>query len=263
MRGLATTSFRMFIAAIGLALLSASAGAQPATNFNPTHYWTYHNLQPVFLPQPIRVQDQFFRQPIPVTVDSLVRFLNWVHKNNSAVPDSFLHYTWWNIVEKLPVNKDAIVTNQFGSHIVHVLNLEFLLAPATKNQAATGQLQPANHYLCYRAIGFPSPPAAYDLQDEWKVDLQHPQDMEFLCTPCFKEHQGRIFPPVDTVTHFAVYPVTPFSDRFVPFVIDQFVARQLFLTQFPLEYLFVPSEKTELPTDVKRSTWGKLKSLYR
>ena len=263
MRGIATASLRTFIAGFSLLLLSATAGAQPGTAFDPTHYWTYHNLEPFAIPQPIFVQDQFFRHGIPVTVDTLERLLNWVHKNNSAVPDTFLHYTWWNIIEKVPVNKAAIVTNQFGSHIVQILNLEFLLAPATKNQPAAGIVPQANHYLCYRAIGFPSPPAAYDLQDEWKVDIQHPLDMEFLCTPCLKQHAGRVFPPVDTVTHFAVYPVTPNSQNFVPFVNDQFLARQLFVTQFPYEYLFVPSEKVELPTDVKRSTWGKLKTLYR
>jgi len=259
MRRNATASFRLFILGFGLLLLSASAGAQP---INPTHYWTYHNLQPTSSPQPIFVQDQFFRQGIPVTVDSLPRFLNWVRKNNSAVPDTFLHYTWWNIVDKFPVNKTVIVTNQFGSRTVQVLNLEFLLAPALKNQAA-GLPPKANHYLCYRATGFPGPPNGYDLQDEWKVDFQIPRDLEFLCTPCLKEHQGQIFPPVDTLTHLAVYPVTPVSDVFAPFVVDQFGQRQLFLRQFPLEYLFVPSQKTELPTDVKRGTWGKLKTLYR
>jgi hypothetical protein len=267
MKGIATASLRLCIAGFALLLSFATAGAQPpGTAFDPTHYWTYHSLQPVDQPQPIFVKDQFFRGGIPVTVDRLDRFLNWVHKNNSAVPDTFLHYTWWNIIEKVPVNRAVIVTNQFGSHIVQVLNLEFLLAPAAKNDpaAAAPPVAPlANHYLCYRAVGFPSPPAGYDLVDEWKVDFQHPQDMEFLCTPCLKEHNGRVFPPVDTVTHLAAYPVTPQSPTFFPFVADQFIQMPLPLTQQPLEYLFVPSEKTELPTDVKRSTWGKIKSLYR
>ena len=93
MRTTATHSFRTLIAAGGLLLLSTSASAQ-IQPFNPTHYWTYHNLQPFVFPQPIQVQDQFFRQPVPVTVDSLVRILNWVQKNNSAVLDTSLHYTW-------------------------------------------------------------------------------------------------------------------------------------------------------------------------
>ncbi len=264
MRGNATLSFRAVLAALGLLLSSTLAGAQPGTQpIDPTHYWTYQSLEALVFPQPILVQDQFFRQPVPVTVDSLVRLLNWVHKNNSAVPDTFLHYTWWNIVDKLPVNKRATVTNQFGSFPVQILNLEFLLAPATKNQPATGAIPQANHYLCYRATGFPGPTTAFDIQDEWKVDIQVPKDMEFLCTPCLKIHNGQIFPPADTVTHFAVYPVSPQSGNFVPFVNDQFMARQLFVRQSPPEYLFVPSTKVEIPTDVKRSTWGRLKQLYR
>lgn len=262
MRGIGTTSLRMLVAAFGLAVLSATAGAQSGGAFDPTHYWTYTNLQPVSQFESIFVKDQFFPNGVPVVVDSLGRLLNWVHKNNSAVPDTNLHYTWWNIENKLPVNRSVIVTNQFGSHIVQVLDLAFLLAPATKSQT-TGIVPQANHYLCYRATGFPAPPGTYDFQDEWRVDIQHPQDMEFLCAPCLKEHNGHVFPPVDTVTHLAVYPIAPVSGNFVPFVTDQFVALQLFVTQMPNEYLFVPSEKTDVPTDVKRSTWGRIKGLYR
>jgi hypothetical protein len=257
----ATPSFRAFFAVCGLLLLSVSASAQ-VLPFNPTHYWTYQALQPTGFPQPILVQDQFFRQPIPVTIDTRLRLLNWVHKNNSAVPDTNLHYTWWNIHEKLPVNRQAVVTNQFGSAIVQVLNLEFMLAPAWKNQP--NPVAPlANHYLCYRAVGFPPPPAGYDLKDEWRSDFQLPQDMQYLCTPCWKQHLGQVFPAVDTVTHFAVYPIAPVSDRFIPLVSDQFLTQPMLVAQSPLEYLFVPSEKTELPTDVKHRTWGRVKQLYR
>ena len=264
MKRIATPAMRMLAAACGLLLLSFSASAQTQP-FNPTHYWTYHNLQPFVFPQPIQVQDQFFRQPIPVTVDSLVRFLNWVHKNNSAVPDTFIHYTWWNIHEKLQLPggpRRAIVTNQFGSHTVTVTNLEFLLAPAWKNRP--DPIAPlANHYLCYRAFGFPLTPQGYDLRDEWRVDFQFPRDMEFLCTPCFKQHFGQIFAPVDTATHFAAYPIQPQSDHFQPLVSDQFQTLIIPVQQIPVEYLFVPSTKVELPTDLKQSTWGRVKKLYR
>ena len=264
MRGLATHSFRMLIAAGALLLLPVSADAQ-SQPFNPTHYWSYQNLQPIIFPQPIRVQDQFFRQPIPVTVDSLVRFLNWVQKDNSAVPDTFLHYTWWNVQEKLlPPGgpRFATVTNQFGSYTVQILNLEFLLAPAWKNRPDP---QPpfANHYLCYRARGFQAPPNGFDMRDEWRVDFQFPKDLRYLCTPCLKEHQGRIFPAPDTLTHLAVYPIYPISDHYQPLVSDQFRMQILPVQQFPEEFLFVPSEKTEVPTDVRKRTWGKVKTIYR
>jgi len=249
-------------------LLPASivfAQANPP-DVNPTHYWTYTNLQTA-PPQPIplEVQDQFYRQPIPITVDQLQRLLNWVHKNNSPVPDTLLHYTWWNIVEKIPTPRRVIVTNQFGSHVVTVDHLEFLLAPALKNpNAATGNQPPlANHYLCYRATGFPAPTIAYDLQDEWKRDSQPVGDLQFLCTPCLKFHNGQVYPPVDTLTHLAVYPVQPHSDNFVPLVLDQFGPHPLFVTQIPPEWLFVPSDKTEIPVDTRKSTWGRVKQLYR
>jgi len=263
MKNLATPSLRLLAAVCGLLLLPVSAKTQgTGPPFDPTHYWTYHILQPLVTPQPIRVADQFFRQPVPVTVDSLERLLNWVHKNNSAVPDTFLHYTWWNIREKLPVNRSVIVTNQFGSYPVQVLNLEFLLAPATKNLPTAGPPL-ANHYLCYRAVGFPPQTIGYDMLDEWRRDFQYPRELQFLCAPCFKEHLGQIFPPVDTLTHLAVFPITPYSDYFLPLVSDQFQTHQFPVQQIPLEYLFVPSDKQDLPTDVKKSTWGRMKQLYR
>lgn len=104
---------------------------------------------------------------------------------------------------------------------------------------------------------------AYDLRDEWRVDTQQPQAMQFLCAPCMKQHLGITYPVVDTVTHYAVYPITPVSETFVPFIRDQFMALQQLVYQYPLEYLFVPSEKTDLPTDTKKDTWGRLKQMYR
>jgi hypothetical protein len=235
----------------------AQAGA-----FNPTHYWTYHLLDPVQQPATVLAQDQFWQQPVPLTVDRLERLLNWVHKNNSAVPDTFLHYTWWNVQQKLLVNKDVLVTNQFGSYPVRVENLEFLLAPAYKNFQSPVPPH-GDHFLCYRAFGFPPPPQTYDLRDEWRVDIQHPGPLEYLCAPCSKAHAGAVYTVSDTVTHYAVYPIQPTSDNFYAFITDQFWQQPNIATQFPIEYLFVPSEKTHRPTETKKSTWGKLKTLYR
>src|SRR6185436_8330056 len=259
------TPLRTLLAGLSVLCMAASVQAQtPGFPFDPTHYWTYQmeDSLPIVPPTTILARDQFFRGGVALTVDRRERLLNWVFKNNSPVPDSLLHYTWWNVLDKLPVNKTVIVTNQFGSSRVQVLNLEFLLAPALKN-VTTPPLPQANHYLCYRATGFPAPTQGYDMRDEWRVDFQQPQALEFLCAPCAKQHAGVTFPVVDTVTHFAVYPITPTSGNFVPFVRDQFVNRQEFVHQVPIEYLFVPSEKTEPPTDVKRDTWGRLKRLYR
>jgi hypothetical protein len=259
-----TTSFRVLFLGLGILCIGVTAHAQPPGGppFNPTHYWTYQMPEAVPAPQPIFAADQFFRGGVPLTVERRERLLNWVSKNNSLVPDTLLHYTWWNILEKLPVNRRVIVSNQFGSFPVQVLNLEFMLAPALKNQAAPA-LPQANHYLCYRATGFPAPPTAFDLRDEWRVDIQQPQAIEFLCAPCAKQHLGAFFPVVDTVTHLAAYPITPSSETFSPLVRDQFMSNFEIVKQSPIEWLFVPSEKTDLPVDVKKDTWGRLKKLYR
>jgi hypothetical protein len=248
-------------------LMAGAQGNPPGVN--PTHYWTYQNLQPIRIPQDIRIQDQFFPGGQPMTVDSLNRLLNWVYKTDlatgftSAPLDTFLHYTWWNVIQKFPVQRTALVTNQFGSYPVQVLNVEFLLTPALKNQPAIGQPPPANHYLCYRAVGFPSPNRPFLLHDEWRQDTQIPGPLEFLCTPCLKEHQGRIFPPVDTLTHLAVYRIVPQSEPFYPIVTDQFFTGPIYVQQRPIEYLFVPSTKQVIITDTKKQSWGRLKTLYR
>jgi hypothetical protein len=251
----------LFVLLLACAVVPASQ-AQTGV-FNPTHYWTYHLMNPVQIPPTtVLVRDQFWQQPIPVTVDRLERLLNWVHKNNSAVPDTFLHYTWWNIQQKIPVNRDVLVTNQFGSYPVRVENLEFMLVPAHKNFQSP--LPPhGDHFLCYRAFGFPGPTQSYDLLDEWRVDSQHPGPLQYLCAPCAKNHNGQTYAVADTVTHLAVYPIVPTSENFFALIQDQFWQQPNIATQFPVEYLFVPSEKTHPPTETRKSTWGKIKSLYR
>jgi hypothetical protein len=265
MRGTLSPRLCGFLLAAGLLLVSSTANAQGGANppdVDPTHYWSYHVEQDVFHPNPIRVSDQFFRLPVAVTAESLERLVNWVHKNGSAVTDTFIHYTWWSIHEKLPMSVPVIVTNQFGSQRVQVDQLDFMLVPAWKYQPQP-VLPHANHYLCYRAHGFNPPPNSFDFLDEWRQDIANVYPMEFLCVPCTKEHFGQIFPPVDTLTHLAVYPLFTFSLNFSPLVTDQFLQGSLLVSQRPTEYLFVPSEKTLIPTDVKHGSWGRLKTLYR
>ena len=248
-----------------LVLTRLNAGAQSdPTGVDSTHYWTYHLIDPVYYPQPIEAKDQFLTNYVPLQTDSLTRLVNWVIKNNSTVRDTFLHYTWWNLQPKLPVNQFVKVTNQFGSANVNVYQLEFLLTPAWKNYQSPIPGGPtANHYLCYRANGFPPPTQPYSLRDEWRNDYQPIGPLEFLCVPCWKEHLAQVYAPVDTVTHLALYRIIPYSDVFYPFIQDQFVHAQRPVQQYPFEYLMVPSLKSPIPTDTRKSTWGKLKAIYR
>src|SRR5207249_3613596 len=67
--------------------------AEGVPPINPSHYWTYHVIGAQRLPTPISVRDQFIGKYVPVTVDSLERLFNWVHKDGSAVVDTMVHYT--------------------------------------------------------------------------------------------------------------------------------------------------------------------------
>lgn len=270
MRMKARVLFALGIAVACFATVTPAAMAQGTPpGINPTHYWTYQLGGAFSNPQPIAVQDQFLTNYVPNTTDHLERLVNWVEKTDptgvvSAVPDTFLHYTWWNLQGKYQVNKFVQVTNQFGSYPVNVYNLEFLLAPAYKNyQDPVHPFPVANHYLCYRANGFPSPNMPYGLQDEWRQDVQIPGPMEFLCVPCWKQHNGIVYPPVETETHLALYPIQPSSEFFVPYLTDQFFRGPQDVHQKPTEYLLVPSTKKEIITDTKPSSWGKIKLLYR
>lgn len=229
---------------------------------NRTHYWTYSPQYAHGQSEIIQARDQFFLGFTPVFLDSLTRFINWVHKNNSPVEDTLIHYTWWNIRNKLPNFSSAILTNQFGQYPIQVHDLDFMLVPAWKNQPQPGSPQ-ANHYLCYRAQGGPPPPGIYQLRDEWRQDHQPAGPLQYLCTPCWKEHAGAIYPPVDTLTHLALYPMQPTSEWFYPFIQDQFFTGNCQVRQRPTEYLLVPSLKQLIPTSTKSSTWGRVKSIYR
>lgn len=213
-----------------------------------THYWSYSFETPKDTLVTISARDQFIS--LPMAVDTLTRLVNWVHKNHSFVRDTTLHFTWWNIRDKYPVHVFAQITNQFGVHRVKISNLEFLLAPALKNDPATPE-DSVSHYLCYQALGFPGPVPEYDLEDEWRTDRQHVYDMKYLCVPCWKTHNGLEYAPVDSITHLAVYEVHPQSEPFRPLLEDQFVTGAFRVQQrSPREYLFVPSTKEVIAADV-------------
>jgi len=266
MRIKATTvlSFILVAAALGFVPSRASAQTDPP-GVDPTHYWSYRLWTPFASPQSVGLSDQFFPGLVPNSTDSLTRLLNWVYKDaNGVVKDTLIHYTWWNLLGKHPANKLTQVTNQFGSFQVSVVNMEFLLAPAWKNFQSPIPGGPlANHYLCYRAVRPPPQPQPHYFQDEWRQDIQDVGPLEFLCTPCAKFHNGQLYPPVDTLTHLAVYRILPHSDAFFALMQDQFGHPQSIVQQSPPEYLFVPSLKYEINTPTIKNTWGKLKTLYR
>jgi hypothetical protein len=252
--------------AFALCILPARtpAYAQAGAGIDSTHFWTYKLLQPNTQPVPgVQASDQFFMFPIPITPYRQARLLNWVYKNNSTVRDTLVHYTWWDVQEQVTVNRNVIVDNQFGRYEVTVDHLSFMLVPTRKNTDVAGGPLQANHYLCYKTHGFPAPGLPYSMQDEWRHDFVNPGPIEFLCAPCFKYHNGNTFPILDPNTHLAAYPINTTSESFSPFLSNQFTIGGVQVQAGGTEYIFVPSVKIEDPTPTLKSSWGKIKLLYR
>lgn len=252
--------FLVLAVAAGLALAHPAAHGQ-AGSYDPTHYWTYTILNPANGPFLIHATDQFIPMT-PLQVTRSVKLLNWVSKDNSPVPDTLRHFVWWDLQPKLPVSQFVEITNQFGTVNVGVDGLDFLLAPAWKNQQHPVSPQ-WDHYLCYRAQAPASFNGVRTFRDEWRVDQQPVYDLRYICNPCRKEHNGEVFGIKDPITHFAVYAVNPMSDYFYPPVFDQFLSQLYNVYQYPTEWLFVPSLKRDVPTPAKKDSWGRLKTLYR
>ena len=261
MRTATRSMFFILAVAAGLALAHPMAHAQAGGQIDPTHYWTYTILNPNNGPFPIRATDQFIPMT-PLEVMRSVKLLNWVMKDNSLVPDTLRHFVWWDIQPKVPVTQFVEIENQFGTFNVGVTNLDFLLAPAWKNQPQAIN-PPWNHFLCYRAQGGATDNGLRTFRDEWRFDQQPVYELQYICNPCLKEHNGEFFPIIDPYTHFAVYRINPFSDYFTPPVFDQFYPAQYYVYQYPSEWLFVPSIKRDIPTPTKKDSWGRLKTLYR
>ena len=243
-----------------LVLVHPNVHAQAGAPIDSTHFWTYTIMNPVGGPFPVIVRDQFLPDT-PIEVWRPVKLVNWVQKNNSPVRDTLNHFVWWDVQPKIPVGRIVEIDNQFGKYIIGVDQLDFMLVPAWKNEARPTHPE-LSHYLCYRAQG-PGPNIPFSLHDEWRFDVRPVFELRYLCNPCQKIHQGQVFPPIDLNTHLAVYQLPVNSEQFYPPVFDQFGQMQYVVSQRTPEWLFVPSQKREVPTDSKRQSWGRIKTLYR
>jgi hypothetical protein len=244
-----------------LALAGGRADAQPSPLWD--HYKVYDANPKITLGVPVTLRDQFMVSTHQVLF--LDRFANPVQKEHGGVTFPInrpeLHYTWWAISPE-PFSIDVIARNQFGNLPLHVGQALYLLNPANKNAPAGTPLPVANHYKCYDCTGDPVN-AALVLTDQFMTRTATSLVPRYFCTPVEKQVQeGTIYPMVDSRQHYTVYeipdagPIFPatISDQFVPFL-------QVNLSQD--RWLMVPTDKAFPPTDVKSSTWGRVKSIYR
>ncbi len=254
------------IAAAATFLAWSPASAQP---LDPTHYWTYHLVQPLDQPVTFEARDQFFPEYRPLVAMRLERLLNpaWKYHNGQVFPprDSTAHLTWWDLPDE-PVTRLVRVDNQFGEdQMLQVSMLDFMLLPARKDLTPGLPEPPStiNHYLCYRVVG-PSPGIPVTLRDQFHQQEQLVASATYLCNPCWKRHAGVEYAPYDD-THLVLYrleiPNYQGPERWLR---DQFAAPWLTsFVQVPDEYLAVPSTKEEISNPTERTTWGRIKEGYK
>lgn len=236
------------ICATAVILTGTPSHGQPTVP-DSTHYLTYTLPESVIASFPIQVADQFWQYMyMPATTRKMERLLNWVHKDGSPVPDTLLHYTWWDLIEKYPAHRAFIVDNQFGRSVWAADTVDFLLTPALKNVPAGAQPPFANHYLCYKALGNVVNRTVF-LEDEFGPKPPMPVVLgKYFCNPCLKRHGTIEYPIKDPTLHLALYEVPPVESPRNVYIQDQFLAGPFWVLHDNTQYLAVPSAKILQPS---------------
>jgi hypothetical protein len=201
---------------------------------------------------------QFWMNPVEKTVHEATGTAT-----TYPIIDPTLHYTWWHINPQFN-EKLVAAKNQFGDQTLYVKDGLFLLNPALKNQSGAPPI--ANHYKCYACEG-QAINQVVTLRDQfdppgtpgWTATVTFPR---WFCNPADKQIPGR--PPenqVDPTQHYVCYEYTQPDQAVHPLnFYDEFGPGSLDVT--PSQWLCVPTIKLGF-TPTTRSTWGKIKTLYR
>ncbi len=237
-------------------LLALPAAAQVVIGPAEDHFKVYDVPEKIPFPAFVGLNDQFG----PSSADTLVldKFATPVSKNGEPMLDPVRHLTWWRIRSDPQPGRQVVLENQFGLQTWMVYDGMYLLVPAVKN--GEGQLEPHNHYKCYRAAGGAVNLPVILVDQFGTVDVIA-ADPVLFCNPVEKiDAAGLFFPIVDPEAHLAVYRLDPPMPYGIPvFAEDQFGLWQFTLAQH--EWLCVPSYKQEVvPT--RETSWGRIKSLY-
>jgi hypothetical protein len=251
------------IGLVVLTLLSAAVVlAQPGLP-PENHYKTYLVTPPVPIVRPIILSDQFGS----LTVEDLTldRFSNPTQKilsDGTVFPILYpdLHRTWWRMQVPQPV-RTIVGTDQFGVYPWELKDAVYLLNPALKDDPSGTEPPIGNHYLCYEALAAPLIQIPVTLADQFITEQVVVLEGKYFCNPVEKIDAGRTYPIVDYIVHLACYRVNnPSLQNWPVYILDQFVTlnTQVYFN----DCLCVPALK-EHPVPTERSTWGRVKSLYR
>jgi len=257
-RTVGALALALLLVALGVSLAFAQAGL-------PENHYKVYNSSPITIVKPLILQDQFGT----FTVTDLVfdKFSTPVEKRHSdgtisPMFDPLIHMDWWRIFSPQPL-RTIIGTDQFGQAPWVVKDARYLLLPSLKNLPTPGggTVPFWNHYVCYEAVSGPLMGQYVVLIDQFGTAQVQVLQPKYFCNPVQKYADGVIYPIKDPIVHLACYMVQsadPAGHSIT--ALDQF---GFWPTQiYNNDCLCVPALKDH-PVKTDRSTWGKVKALYR
>jgi hypothetical protein len=198
-------------AALGIATAGAAPGAHArAAKFPVSQFTCYPGKFSGFKIHKITISNQFDKLSTAVAVAPL-RVCAPAIKNNEPIPDKVSHLVCFSIrVANGPTGtRDAVVTDQFGSHPLTVIlsEPESICLPAAKSRTSRPGPVPTrlDHYVCYHV----KPGSGFDtrtisLRDQFKLSrVDAVFKLETLCAPTSK-NGGRV---LHKTVHLLCYDV--------------------------------------------------------
>jgi hypothetical protein len=138
----------------------------------------------------------------------------------------------------------------------------YVLLPSLKNPAPGERVPTWNHYVCYDVLVGPLLGEPVILVDQFGDVTVQVLQAKYFCNPADKTVGGKFYPMTDAQAHLACYAVeNPDGSTHSVSVLDQFrhFDGVLLLNN---DCLCAPAYK-DYPVRSEKSTWGKIKSLYR
>ncbi len=251
----------------------ALQGTSSAATYPPVdHQLCYTGKATGFkLPPPgsVRLVDQFAPNGIVPRIGPLALNCNPVQKTvvlstglvrTYGITNPNAHLACFSITAATQTARVVMVTNQFGTGTLNVLQPKFLCLPTWKNLTAppkepTNQPPGLNHFTCYQVTYVPGTapykvPGAVSLKDEFAtkpvpVTVGAPQ---LLCLPTEKvittTTGSKTYPYVNPVKHLLCFAVSKTPIRTPVFDLNQFGNGTVTISAS--KYLCLPSTKKVL-----------------
>jgi len=238
----------------------------PAEN----HYKVYIS-SPITLVKPVGLRDQFGQfNVLDMVFDKFSTPAEKIVFNADGTTTTYpminpdIHMDWWRINYPQP-SRVVMGTDQFGKAPWVLGDARYLLVPSLKNVPPPATVPAWNHYLCYDALTGPLVSKPVILVDQFGNVQVVVLRAKYFCNPVEKTvgdaANQTVYPIIDYNAHLACYVVDNPQPSFHPITtIDQFGYWQTQIYQN--DCLCVPALK-DYPLATEKSTWGKVKALYR